>query len=117
MGTEKSTANHRMFVKVFALISAIPGYAEEVRNGKAVQAATLYMLACERAGLHHHPEDGPLSCFTDVEETKAMQLAWEAMWKVIGEAKTKNEGYKAAWEVWGVLLPEVMGTENAESTL
>ncbi len=82
----------------------------------AAELATCYLLACERTGNHHHPEDNPSECF-DHDYADSMQNAHDAVWKVIGEANTKNPLYVIAWAVWGVLLEENMGQGAAESTI
>lgn len=87
----------------------------ETTVAEAITVASAYLLAMERTRKHHHPEDQPSSVVwpeerapeTD-EELAAQQSAWIAVWNVIGDANTKTNDarYGAAWDVWGVIIPQ-----------
>ena len=95
----------------FERVQLICEHLKSERNGgehtpnEAVSVAAAYLIACDRTGRVHHPEDNPRECFDPGPLTDAQQAAHDAVWEIIGDANTLTNGprYEAAWDVWGII--------------
>lgn len=101
----------------FEKVAAICQHLKDERgeNGthtpnEVVSVTTAYLLACDRTGRTHHLEDSPhnVSTFAPDAIRDAQGYAHELVWDIIGDADTRTNDarYTAAWDVWGILLPQ-----------
>lgn len=103
--------NHKaQFERVTAIcehLKAERGSGEHTPN-EVTSVATAYLLACDRTGRFHHPEDNATGVFEADDDgiLAAQHTAFDLMWDIIGPAssKTNDARYTAAWDVWGVML-------------
>lgn len=105
------------FEKVAAICDHLKeerGEGGEYTAAEVVTVTTAYLLACDRTNRTHHLEESPRWVFGATALSDEQGRAWGALWSIIGEANTRTNSarYTAAWDVWGVLLPQYEGAPS-----